>query len=59
MKLLVLGKNDNGETIVLSSSETNLTDNTQLSLISVGDKIPVLVDDEDAHVVGDVFKPVV
>lgn len=55
MKLIVLDTNENGDTVVLCSQHTNLTDNSQLHLISVGEKIALLVGDDDAHKAGDIY----
>lgn len=53
MKILICQKNADGKTIVSDSSATNITDNTELSLIEVGDCIKLLVSDDDTHAAGD------
>jgi hypothetical protein len=54
MKILIT-VSDGINNIVQSVSSTNITDPADVSLITVGGSGVHLVDDIDAHVIGDVF----
>ena len=51
---LIITQNDGTHNIVMSKSDTNLTDPNDAHLIQVGDCGVHLVDDADTHSVGDV-----
>lgn len=52
---LIITENDGTNNIVMSKSDTNLTDSNDAHLIQAGECGVHLVDDTDTHQVGDVF----
>ena len=52
---LIITQNDGTHNIVMSKSDTNLTDPNDAHLIQAGECGVHLVDDIDTHDVGDVF----
>ena len=56
MKILIT-ENDGAHDIVVTVAATNLTSQNDANLISVGSAGVHVVDDTDAHQVGDVYTP--